>query len=344
MDDSRSAPVKLSTMQALRFDAFGDESKLQLVEVPAPSMPDGWAMIAVEAAAINPSDVKNLAGRMRQTVPPRIPGRDYAGEVVAGPPEWVGAEVWGTGGDVGFTRDGTHAPYLAVPAAALSRKPAALSFVQAAAVGVNFVTAWIGTVEYAALAPGETIVIAGATGGVGGAVAQIARRIGARVIGATRGPPPKDSPIAASAEALIDLTAEDLDKGIARLTDGKGAAVIFDCVGGPLFEPAVKGLAHRGRLVCIAGQQGVPVSFDLIAFYRKEGRIFGADSLKRDTVACARILDQLRPGFEAGDFRPPLIGAVHPLADARAAYRAVAVGSRGKIVLAPGQKPAAKQE
>ena len=330
--------MKLSTMQALRFDGFGDESKLQLVEVAAPAMPDGWAMVAVEATAINPSDVKNLAGRMRQTVPPRIPGRDYAGEVVAGPPEWVGTQVWGTGGDVGFTRDGTHAQYLAVPQAALSRKPDALSPAQAASVGVNFVTAWIGTVEYAALAPGETIVIAGATGGVGGAVAQIARRIGARVIGAARGQPPQDAPIAAAADALIDLTAEDLDKGIARLTDGKGAAVIFDCVGGPLFEPAVKGLAHRGRLVCIAGQPGVKVSFDLIAFYRKEGRIFGADSLKRDTVACAGILDTLRPGFEAGDFKPPVIGAIHPLSDARSAYRAVAVGARGKVVLTPGKR------
>src|SRR5262249_22542589 len=159
---------------------------------------------AVEAAAINPSDVKNLAGRMRQTVPPRIPGRDYAGEVVAGPPEWVGAQVWGTGGDVGFTRDGTHAQYLAVPAAALSRKPEVLSFAQAASVGVNFVTAWIGAVEYAAVAPGETIVIVGATGGVGGAVAQIAQRTGARVVGAVRGRPLKGSPIAAVADALID--------------------------------------------------------------------------------------------------------------------------------------------
>jgi NADPH:quinone reductase-like Zn-dependent oxidoreductase len=338
MDDGRSSNVKLSSMQALRFDSFGDESKLQVVEIAAPAMPEGWAIVAVEAAAINPSDVKNLAGRMRQTVPPRIPGRDYAGEVVAGPPEWVGAQVWGTGGDVGFTRDGTHAQYLAVPAVALSRKPASLSFVQAAAVGVNFVTAWIGTVEYAALAAGEAIVIAGATGGVGGAVAQLARRIGARVIGAVRGLPPKDSPIASIADALIDLTSEDLDKGVARLTDGKGAPVIFDCVGGPLFEPAVKALGHRGRLVCIAGQPAVPVSFDLISFYRKEGRILGADSLKRDTTACARILDELRPGFEAGDFSPPVIGAVHPLSDARAAYRAVAVGMRGKVVLAPGAK------
>src|SRR5262245_41999846 len=169
MDGGRSADVKFSSMQAMRFDSFGDESKLQFLDVPAPAMPDGWAMVAVEAAAINPSDVKNLAGRMRQTVPPRIPGRDYAGEVVAGPPECVGAQVWGTGGDVGFTRDGTHAQYLAVPAAALSRKPAALSVVQAGSVGVNFVTAWIGTVEYAALAPGEIIVIVGASGGVGGA-------------------------------------------------------------------------------------------------------------------------------------------------------------------------------
>ena len=81
---------------------------------------------------------------MKQTTLPRIPGRDFAGVVNAGPAEWIGAEVWGTGGDVGFTRDGTHAELLAVPTASLRRKPSTLSFDEAASVGGNYMAAWCG--------------------------------------------------------------------------------------------------------------------------------------------------------------------------------------------------------
>jgi NADPH2:quinone reductase len=75
------------------------------------------------AASINPSDVKNVAGAMSQTTLPRVPGRDFAGVVEAGPSEWIVAEVWGTGGDTGFTRDGTRADLIAVPVASPRRKP-----------------------------------------------------------------------------------------------------------------------------------------------------------------------------------------------------------------------------
>ena len=75
------------------------------------------------AASINPSDVKNVAGAIRQTTPPRIPGRDFAGVVEVGPSEWIGDEVWGTGGDAGFTRDGTHAEMLAARSRAYGASP-----------------------------------------------------------------------------------------------------------------------------------------------------------------------------------------------------------------------------
>jgi NADPH:quinone reductase len=98
--------------------------------------------VRVMAASINPSDVKNVAGAMRQTTPPRIPGRDFAGVLEVGPSEWIGAEVWGTGGDTGFTRDRTHAEMIAVQVASLRRKPETLSFDEAASVGLNYVAAW----------------------------------------------------------------------------------------------------------------------------------------------------------------------------------------------------------
>ncbi|MGB8839813.1 MAG: zinc-binding alcohol dehydrogenase family protein, partial [Aliidongia sp.] len=128
-------------MRAILFDRFGGPDALRLVEVPAPVGSLDTAIVAVKAASINPSDVKNLQGRMTQTTLPRIPGRDYSGIVVAGPERWIGAEVWGSGGDSGFTRDGSHAEMLAVPTASLRRKPKRLSHEEAASVGVNFLAA-----------------------------------------------------------------------------------------------------------------------------------------------------------------------------------------------------------
>ena len=131
---------------------FGDPSVLEVVEAAAPTADERTAVVRIMAASINPSDVKNVAGAMTQTTLPRIPGRDYAGVVEAGPAEWIGAEVWGTGGDTGFIRDGTHAEMIAVPVASLRRKPDTLSFDEAASVGVNYLAAWRG-IEAAGLKP-----------------------------------------------------------------------------------------------------------------------------------------------------------------------------------------------
>jgi len=90
-------------MRALQFRAFGDPTaKLVLVNLPDPQPRPGWAVVRIRAASVNPSDVKNVEGQMEGTVLPRVPGRDFSGVVEAGPPHWIGAEVWGTGGDAGF--------------------------------------------------------------------------------------------------------------------------------------------------------------------------------------------------------------------------------------------------
>jgi NADPH:quinone reductase-like Zn-dependent oxidoreductase len=102
-------------MRAIRFKTFGDPSVLEVAEIAAPAIGETMALVRTMAASINPSDVKNVAGAMKQTTLPRTPGRDFAGVVEAGPAEWIGASVWGTGGDTGFTRDGTHAEMIAVP-------------------------------------------------------------------------------------------------------------------------------------------------------------------------------------------------------------------------------------
>jgi NADPH:quinone reductase-like Zn-dependent oxidoreductase len=88
-------------MRAIRFETFGDPSVLKLADAPTPAADERTALVRVTAASINPSDVKNVAGAMKQTTLPRIPGRDFAGVVDKGPAAWIGAEVWGTGGDTG---------------------------------------------------------------------------------------------------------------------------------------------------------------------------------------------------------------------------------------------------
>jgi NADPH:quinone reductase-like Zn-dependent oxidoreductase len=152
-------------MRALQFSEFGAVSKLCLIELDDPKIDSTTALVKIAAGSISPSDVKNVEGKMEGTTLPRIPGRDYAGTVVHGPVEWVGREVWGTGGEIGYKIDGSHAELIAVPIASLVPKPKSLTLEQAAAVGLTYLAAWLGLVECAQLAAGETLVVIGANGG-----------------------------------------------------------------------------------------------------------------------------------------------------------------------------------
>lgn len=322
--------------RALRFATFGGPDVLAIQAMDLAAAQAGEAVVAVRAASINPSDVKNVAGRMRQTVPPRTPGRDFAGIVVDGPPSWLGVSVWGTGGDIGFKRDGSHADYLRLPVEALARMPTRLAFEEAAAVGVNYVTAQIG-LEYAELARGETLVVIGATGGVGGAACVIGAARGARVLAACRGAPAAASPARHAGAEVIDITTTDLAAAVAELTNGEGADVIYDCVGRPdLTQAALASLRFRGRLVVIAGTPGEQVPLELIPFYRRECRLIGVDSLKRSAAECAPMMEALRQGFEDGTHPAPAIAALYDLSRGPEAYADVARGTRGRVVLTMG--------
>jgi NADPH:quinone reductase len=314
-------------MKALRFTQHGAPGVLAIADLRKLTPAAHEAVVQVFAASINPSDVKNVEGRMSQTTLPRTPGRDYAGVVIEGPAAWLGAEVWGSGGDVGFTRDGTHAEQVVVPVASLRRKPANLTFEEASAIGVNFIAAWCGVVEAAQVQAGETIVIIG-LGGVGGAAAQIAKRIGAKVVGVARGAA-ATSPYV---DAMMDSQAADAIERIRAAANG-GAAVVFDTVGGSMFETAVHMLKVGGRLVEISATDRREVTFNLADFYHNESHLIGVDTLKRDLVASAEMLEALRPGFEDGSYKAPPIAQTFALEDAQAAYRAVAAGTKGRVVL-----------
>src|SRR5580658_4569189 len=173
-------------MRAIVIHQFGEPKQLKVEEVPTPEPRDGEVLVAVKAASINPSDVKNVAGAMHGTTLPRIPGRDFAGVVVKGDADLIGREVWGTGGDISRTRDGSHAEYILLPRAAVTPKPRTLSMEAAGASGLSYVTAWTAIVTVAAVSAGETVVVMGATGGTGSAAVQIAKARGARVIGTVR--------------------------------------------------------------------------------------------------------------------------------------------------------------
>jgi NADPH:quinone reductase len=183
----------MKTMKALRFEKYGPPSVLSIQELPVPDLKPGEVLVELHASAINPSDVKNVAGVFRASLP-RIPGRDFAGVVVAGG-DRKGKEVWGSGAGFGVSRDGTHAQYIAVSSDGLSEKPAGLSMEEASTVGVPYLTAWSGLVDAANIQPGETVLITGALGAVGRAATQIAHWKKAKVIGADISDKPSDADV-----------------------------------------------------------------------------------------------------------------------------------------------------
>jgi NADPH:quinone reductase len=322
-------------MQVVEFKEFGNPSQLHVVVRPSPTADANTAVVRIEAASVNPSDVKNIAGLMPQTTLPRVPGRDYSGVVVDGPKEWIDREVWGSGGDLGFTRDGTHAEYIKIPVASLVQKPKRLSHAEAGSVGVTFVAAWCALVEYAQLAAGETVAIFGASGGVGGAAVQIAKGIGARVVAIDRASLPSDTPIARLADAYFASSDPQLSAALRSFNSGRGANVVLNAAGGPLFEIGLGLLDHRGRQVEITSPPERRVSMDLVDFYHNETQLLGLDTLKRDLTATARIMEKLGSGFENGKYFPPVIAKSMPLTEAQDAYERVAKGQRGRIVLGP---------
>jgi NADPH:quinone reductase len=318
--------MSTNRMKALRFAEFGQPSVLRIEELAIPEPGDGEALVRVKAAGINPSDIGDVAGRFKKTTMPRTPGRDFAGVVVKGKHE--GEEVWGSAPDLGITRDGSHAEYVVVPAQTLSRKPKSLSLAQAAAIGVPYLTAWASIVNAAQIRAGETVLIVGARGAVGQAATQIANWKKARVIGADV----TSDPILGT-EAVVNTKSEDVRERVLELTAGKGVNAVFNAVGGPLFEPALRSLAFEGRQVVIASPGDPRVSFNLVDFYHNFSRLLGVDSYGLTTQQVAEIANELQAGFETGALKPQPIEIV-PFEKAVDAYTRMAMGqAKAKLVL-----------
>jgi NADPH:quinone reductase-like Zn-dependent oxidoreductase len=302
---------------------------LKVKELPLPVPQPDEVLVQVVAAAINPSDAKNVLGKMAETTTPRVPGRDFAGRVVSGDSRWEGKRVFGTGGNLGFSRDGSHAEFVAIPVEALVEMPPEFSFEQATAIGLEYLTAFAAVVRTGVVQQGETVLVTGTMGAVGSAAAKIAAWKGARVLGTVRSSRDLGRRNDLAMVAWIDLEARPLPESVQELTKGKGADLILDVVGGPLFEPCLESLAQRGRQVAIASPGDGRVTFNLVDFYHKEARLLGLDTLQLSFNEAAEILEGLLPGFQAGIFSPPAVETVF-LNDALDAYRAVLEGSSGK--------------
>lgn len=153
-----------NVQSALRFSEKGPfNTVLKVASVPVPEFPSSHSLIQVRASAINLSDVGNVEGRFEATTLPRTPGRDFAGTVVKGPHETIGKNVWGTGGRNGVDRDGSHAEYLVIPSDCVEEMPTNLSFAQAAACGVAFLTA-AAMVDKAKPTKGDFVLVLGRCG------------------------------------------------------------------------------------------------------------------------------------------------------------------------------------
>jgi len=324
--------LEKKTMRAIYIEQHQPVDQLTVREVPIPAAKSGDVLVEIEAAGINPSDVASVEGRFPNAVLPRIVGRDFAGKVVKGEAALIGAEVWGSGGDLGITRNGTHAEYLAISSAAIAPRPRNLTPEEAAVIGVPFVTAFSALLRLGQLKKGEWVIVSGAAGAVGQAAIQLARHQGAHVIALIRNA--SEQRVANLAvEAIAESEQGNLEEVARRVTGGRGADLALNGVGASVFAALLGALATGGRMVVYSAAGGREFPLDILSFYRNQNVLLGLDTQKLDARACAGILKEIAPWFESGALKSSVVAERVPLTDATAAYGRVAAGKAGKIVL-----------
>ncbi|HTN35217.1 MAG TPA: zinc-binding alcohol dehydrogenase family protein [Marinobacter sp.] len=319
-------------MQALQLTSTGTLESLQMRDLPKPEPEAGEVLVEVRAAGINPSDIKNALGLFPYTATPRIPGRDFAGVVVSGPPELQGKAVWGgTGKGFGFYRDGCHAQYVAVPANAVALLPESLTFAQAATCGVPYITAW-DALERSQVQAGTRFLIIGA-GAVAKAAQALAKARGADVALAARRADAVQELQAQGIRAFVLENEEQLPEQAQKHFQQQAPEVIFETTGYWL-SAAVNSVDTFGRVAVIAAPKDGLVGISPLNLYRRGGSIIGVNSLLYSLESCAQMLTQIGAEFDNG--LPIPDGFIElPLSDAVAAYHKVNEGGSEKIVLIP---------
>ena len=246
-------------MRAIVVDEFGPPEQLRVAEVPPPRPGPGEVLVEVHAAPVNYVDLLVVGGTY-QSLPARpfIPGKGPAGVVTALGPDVITPRV----GDrvLAMAEEGGYAEIVALPADQCYCLPPRMSFLEAASLSLVYDTAWFALRERARLAPGETVLVLGASGGVGQAAVQLARAMGARVLAGIPRPEKAAAARAAGADGVIDLSRENLRDALREqvwaATERHGADIILDPLGGDVFDAALRALAWCGRLVVIGFAAG----------------------------------------------------------------------------------------
>jgi putative PIG3 family NAD(P)H quinone oxidoreductase len=311
----------------------GTADDLELVALPRPEPKPGEILIRVRAAGVNRPDVYQRMGHYPP--PPGAPetlGLEVAGEVAA-----VGGRVsrWSEGDRVcALLGGGGYAEYAVVDARHALPIPAGLDFVEAAGLPETVFTVWTNVFERGRLQPGETLLLHGATSGIGVTAVQMAKAAGAKVIATSRGPEKTAQANALGADLSIDSSAEDFAEAVKA---AGGADVVLDMVGGDFTPRNLDCLNTDGRLVQIAFQAGSKMTLDLRAIMQKRLTFTGSTLRGRDADEKARLAEAVErtvwPWIEAGQVRP-IMEATFPLAQAAEAHKRLEGGAHlGKIVL-----------
>jgi len=318
------------TMKAI---AVAGDHEISLAEITRPDLQPGEVLVRVRAAALNRADVLQRAGRYPP--PPGAPqtmGLECAGEIVA-----VGDDVtgWQPGDAVcALLAGGGYAEYVAVDAGSLLRKPAALSWVEAASLPESLFTVYANVFDTCGLKPGERFLVHGGTSGIGVAAIQMAKHVGCEVF-TTAGTPGKCARAAAlGADRAIHYREQDFE---AVLSEMGGVDVILDMVGGDYVQKNINVLREGGRCVNIAYQKGFKAEVNFLRVMLKRLTLTGSTLRARSAAEKRRLRDGLKPVFwtavETGAIRP-VVDSVFPLSDAASAHARMESGEHiGKIVL-----------
>jgi NADPH2:quinone reductase len=305
-------------------------------EVPDAPIGDGQARIEVKASAVNYPDILYVAGTYQvKPTPPFVPGFEVAGVVVESraPELPVGARVASTlDGSGGYA---THAMCGVLNSYVI---PASMSFEDAAAITITYQTGWFALHRRARIQPGETLLVHAGAGGVGSAAIQLGKEAGAKVIATAGGAAKVEVCRQLGADVAVDYTKDDFVAVVKGATGQRGADVIFDPVGGEVFEKSTKCIAFEGRLIVVGFTSGrfpeLKANHVLVKNYGVLGLHWGAYNL-HDPAAVREAQRELYARHERGVVRP-LISERVPLKDAPAAMERVASRkTTGKVVLVP---------
>ena len=300
---------------------------LALNDVAPPEPGPGFLRVRVAAAALGLPDVLMCRGAYALTPKlPFTPGQELSGVIAAAGPgarTAVGARVMAVSGF--FLGHGSFAEEALALDDFCFPVPAPLGDAEAASFLIPYHTAYVGLVRRAALQPGESLLVLGAAGGTGSAALQLGRALGARVIAAARGAERAAFCREQGADAVVDPQREPLAERVRALTDGRGADVVYDPVGGEAFEAATRAVAHEGRLLAVgfaSGRWGTPDPAHLVTHnYSLMGVMPGGYDRAFKAEAQARLEGWLRDGR----LRVPLSRTV-PFAELPAGLEALAAG------------------